>query len=44
MNELLEKINQTIDDSINTSNAEVGLQLKILKNLKIRNLKELIIP
>ena len=31
MNELLEKINQTIDDSINTSNAEVGLQLKILK-------------
>lgn len=31
MNELLEKVNQTINDSINTSNAEVALQLKILK-------------
>lgn len=31
MNELLEKINNTIDDSINTSSPEVGLQLKILK-------------
>lgn len=31
MNELLEKINSTIDDSINTSTPEVGLQLKILK-------------
>lgn len=31
MNELLEKVNQTIDDSINTSDVEVALQLKILK-------------
>ena len=31
MNELLEKINKTIDDSINTSAPEVALQLKILK-------------
>ena len=31
MNELLEKINQTFDNSINTSSEEVGLQLRILK-------------
>ena len=31
MNELLEKVNKTIDDSIATSNEEVALQLRILK-------------
>ena len=31
MKELLEKINQTFDNSINTSSEEVGLQLKIIK-------------
>ena len=31
MNELLEKINKTIDDSIATSSTEVGLQLRILR-------------
>lgn len=31
MNELLEKVNKTIDDSIATSSEEVGLQLRILK-------------
>lgn len=32
MNDLLNKINETFDNSIRTSNEEVGLQLKILKN------------
>ena len=31
MNELLEKINKTIDNSIAANNEEVGLQLRILK-------------
>lgn len=31
MNELLEKINQTFDNSINTSNEDVSLQLRIIK-------------
>lgn len=31
MNELLEKINQTFDNSINTSNEDTALQLRILK-------------
>lgn len=31
MNELLEKINATFDQSIESSNDEVALQLKILK-------------
>ena len=32
MNELLEKVNKTIDDMVATNNEEVGLQLKILKS------------